>query len=657
MPANFHLFAKAVASRLAELESQELFTVEAVDLFETYLAAFPDGTNPTFRKRTEHDCSCCKNFIRNFGRVVAIRDGEVETVWDKSSHLPYPYDEVAMRMEEVVRQLPISGVFRTKERQYGQEFNFDHETNVRWDHFCGRVTNKHLSAVPEAARGEKAAEHQVFQRGLEELTQEAVSTVLDLIDSNSLYRGAEFRQGVSDFQSLQAKYALSQNKPLFVWEHLGHRATRLRNTAIGTLLVDLSEGVDLDHAVRSFEQKVAPLNYKRPTALITPRMIEDALVKLDELGLESAVHRRYVKLSDVSVNEVIFVDNAVQSQMKGGLRGLLLESATRKTVSVEEATPISWDTFLRGPMLGATSVSVLLQNKHLGNFVSLTGPEVVEPGKLFRWDNDFAWSYDGDATDSIKQRVKRAGGNVEAKLRVSLAWFNTDDLDIHVRLSNGRHIFYGDKGNILDVDMNVRGETRTPVENLAWNYLPDGTYEIWVNNFQKRETTDVGFVIEVEYGGRLQQFSYAQAVPNHGNIGVLNLTVLRGELTEMKVSKLLVGGDSPTEKWGVTTGSLVPVDTMMFSPNHWDGQGVGARHTFFFLRDCRNPGETRGIYNEFLRPELDKHRKVFEVLGAKTKCPPSTEQLSGLGFTAGRGDEVTVLVKGQSGTRAYNVQF
>ena len=32
------------------------------------------GTNPVYITNTEHDCSCCKNFINNLGLVVAIKD-------------------------------------------------------------------------------------------------------------------------------------------------------------------------------------------------------------------------------------------------------------------------------------------------------------------------------------------------------------------------------------------------------------------------------------------------------------------------------------------------------------------------------------------------------------------------------------------------------
>jgi hypothetical protein len=101
----------------------------------------------------------------------------------------------------------------------------------------------------------------------------------------------------------------------------------------------------------------------------------------------------------------------------------------------------------------------------------------------------------------------------------------------------------------------------------------------------------------------------------------------------------------------------VPVDTLLASPNHWGGQAVGNKHWFFILKGCKNPEPARGIYNEFLRSDLEPHRKVFEALGAKTKCEPTNDQLSGIGFSSTRSDEATVVVKGRSRIKAYNIKF
>ena len=253
---------------------------------------------------------------------------------------------------------------------------------------------------------------------------------------------------------------------------------------------------------------------------------------------------------------------------------------------------------------------------------------------------------------NIKQRVKAAGGKIDCKLRVSLSWFNTDDLDLHVTTPWQEHVYFANRAGILDVDMNASTLTRNPVENLAFNRLSDGVYTVWVNQFRRRETDDIGFAIEVECDGVLQQHNYPKALRTGEDVPCYKLHVARGALTKIETS--LSGGSSSQEKWGVKTETLIPVVAAMYSPNHWGENRVGAKHLILALRSCKNPGSCRGIYNEFLRPDLEKHRKVFEVLGGKTKCQPANDQVSGVGFTAARGDSITALVDGK---RPYVLNF
>ena len=117
------------------------------------------------------------------------------------------------------------------------------------------------------------------------------------------------------------------------------------------------------------------------------------------------------------------------------------------------------------------------------------------------------------------------------------------------------------------------------------------------------------------------------------------------------------GRTTPTAVWGISTETFVPVSTVLLSPNHWHGQAIGNKHYLFVLEGCASDEPARGIYNEYLIPALDKHRKVFELVGAKTKVAPSDDQLSGLGFSSTKPAVVTVRLEHKRGRPLFNIHF
>jgi hypothetical protein len=653
MSSEFKPFAAAVHARLESMSTAtEFYKVNCSDIFDRYLRAFPAGTNPIFRERTEHDCQCCKQFIRNLGLLVTIENGQINTVWGGLGELPAPYDVVAATMHAIVKNSEIESVFRRKEASFGVEKNRDSKADITWHHFYGKTPRKAICNSPGEEIGRIASCFSVFKRGLEELRQSDLDEILDLIEQNSLYRGEEHKKAVTEFRSLQRKYAQATNKDLFVWENINSPAARFRNTVIGTLAVDLADGVELEKAVKSFESKVAPANYKRPKALITPRMIEQAVATLKELDLEDSINRRFACIEDISVNDIIFVDNTVASKTKDGITDLLMQEV-RHTKEFKGGQEIGIEEFIA---MRSKKIDLILESRHTGNFVSITAPVNPDSPSLFKWDNSFGWAYDGDVADSIKERVKKAGGNVNAKLRCSLAWFNHDDLDIHAEDPLGRHIYYGQKQGVLDVDMNAGFRmSREPVENLSWTSITDGEYKISVHNFFKRESQDAGFQLQVEFEKQIHEFAFNRAVGQGERIDCLVLKVENGKLVSITTGNGITGNAAISiEKWGVKTKMPTKVNMMMLSPNHWElSSKTGNKHYFFLLDGCLNPEPARGIFNEFLVSSLEPHRKVFEVLGGKTKCQPSNNQLSGVGFSSTRSDSVNVIADG----RPFTIKF
>lgn len=661
---NFKKFAGMFRDNFIRLSSDnaELFRVDISGdaLWELYISSFPEGTNPIFRVRTEHDGSMDRSVIRKIGNVVAIVDGELKSVWDfGTDSVPAPYNVVAEKLKGAVEQSKIVDFFLTDYENVGLESNVERLENgdtIRWHHLNAPIPLRfYKPGQVDALCGRFLTVVDVFKRGLQTITPESLRTVLELIDNDSLYRGKEFRDAVAGFLIMQSKYDGRAN---FIWENYNNRYAGFRNTVIGTLAVDLSEGVDIETAVRSFEGKVAPTNYRRSKSVITQDMVKAAMRTIDELGLEPALSRRVARASDVTVNNVLWADGSVKPVMKSGVESILM-AATKDRVNIDGLQQVSVDDFLKNVVPEAVGVEVLMKPEFVGNLMTLTAPVHDNVEQLFRWGNNFGWSYNGGITDSIRERVKAAGGNVDAEFRVSLSWFNLDDLDLHCLYNQQHHIHYAAKCGILDVDMNAQvGRTREPVENMA--FTASARFDVarfFVHQFASRETEDTGFEVEVQDGQVLRQFAYNHPVRQGERIDLFDVVRENGVRKIASINQKLVEGGRAVDIWGVTTNKYVPVKMLMNSPNHWDGEKTGNHHLFFILDGCKNDQPVRGMFNEFLKPELDPHRKVFEILGDRMKCSPDDDQLSGVGFSSTIRKSVPVRVTTADSVRQYIINF
>lgn len=353
----FAEFKLAVQRQFNQIKGGTLFraAVDKDKLWETYLNAFPPGTNPLFRKNTEFDCSCCRHFIKSVGGIVAITDKlEISSLWD--INVPEPYQTVANALSALVKSCDIQDVFLSPERLAGTERNYeDDEGNVRtWEHFSLLLPDVYVrsSADIGPVLSDFRATHDVCRRGLTEIDKDALDTVLELIAQNSLYRGEENKHALDVFRKLKLaflKLKTPRDKDLFVWSKVNTMPgsiTRIRNTSIGTLLVALSEGKDLNEAVKAFEAMVAPANYKRPTALVTKAMIEKARKTVEELGLTSALERRYAELRDISINNVLFADREVKKVLSGSVFDDISPTAAAKPKKLAKVEEVSIDDFI-----------------------------------------------------------------------------------------------------------------------------------------------------------------------------------------------------------------------------------------------------------------------------------------------------------------------
>ena len=120
-----------------------------------------------------------------------------------------------------------------------------------------------------------------------------------------------------------------------------------------------------------------------------------------------------------------------------------------------------------------------------------------------------------EAEQELVERLEREGAK-SSEVQVSLMWDNYNDLDLHVLCPSGERIHGGNKvsecGGELDVDANVRPETKKPVENIVWPdfQAPPGEYKVYVHHYKKhkkrRSKDPTKYRVVVNAGGELKHY-------------------------------------------------------------------------------------------------------------------------------------------------------
>ena len=123
-----------------------------------------------------------------------------------------------------------------------------------------------------------------------------------------------------------------------------------------------------------------------------------------------ALPRRHAEITDITVNDVIFADrNAKKSMLGNSIFQDLAEDVPVNPKKLGTIAEISIEDFIKDVVPNATSIEVLLEGRHINNLMTLTAPSNKNAKNLFKWPNNFAWTYNGDLADSsIKDKVQAA---------------------------------------------------------------------------------------------------------------------------------------------------------------------------------------------------------------------------------------------------------
>ena len=182
--AEYRAFMKRFQSRFLgnmALIAPVLFTTDADDLFEVYLAAFPAN------ERQHHNCNACRRFINTYGRLVTIdATGRATSPMWNEADAPELYVAPLRAMRERVERAPVTGVFVTSETVWGTPITGD------WAHFAltppASLVHRDRTKTAGQRMAELREDRGMLMRALAEFLPATVATAEQLLKTEALYR-------------------------------------------------------------------------------------------------------------------------------------------------------------------------------------------------------------------------------------------------------------------------------------------------------------------------------------------------------------------------------------------------------------------------------------------------------------------------------------
>lgn len=390
---NAHL-ANTVWNRLGQNKFHAFQTrLGRNDLFDAYLAAFPDAI------RQEHNCNCCKAFLRAVGGLVTIdAEGKQSSVlWDENMH-DEPYKASVRAMRLLVEKATVDKVFYAPSISAYMATVFGAEKKGGYAHFCLSVN--HFRLAPTAAKStgsqmlDSKQDYIFLKKSMQEFSNQSLDLAIKLFANDvHLKHYPRHLANLVWLQELRAKVKHSSVGKQLIWREVASQPPgriRLRNTVMGTLLLGLDAGVATEVVKKAFLAMVDPKDYMRPKAAPSVGNIEQAERIVKTLGIERSLERRWARLDEIPAAAYLWQPSVPEAAaQEGGVFGHLAPKSTGQSAASTaiDGGIMTWARFEAEVLPHAKTVEMVMEVHRSYNFVSLTTAVHPDAPPILRWDS------------------------------------------------------------------------------------------------------------------------------------------------------------------------------------------------------------------------------------------------------------------------------
>ena len=389
--SDYHGFLVRLQAGFEEhVAHQRLFTTDAADLWETYLAALPEET------RQHNTCSSCRRFIERFGSLVTLDEtGHPRSpFWHERLATPENFTAV-QRLRVAVEKAHVNGVFLSSQPVWGTPV-----TGV-WKHMAVSVPQASVFRPGLLSANQRMAElqehHRCLNVALDEFKADLLEQARVVLQADALTRSEKFI-GVVEWLIARQRERRQPRGGHLLWKAVASAPAGFctpRSSMVGTLLEDLAAGLPFETVKAKFDAKMHPLQYQRPQAAPSAGNVKQAEEAIAKLGLAPALERRFATLADVRLTWRPTEDTPGKA---GGIFGhLQTKEAARVTDLQLPGKTLTWVKF-RDTVLPTAEKMELRVPPMSNSFSALVTAVHPDAPPLLQWDtpeqrNPVSWYF------------------------------------------------------------------------------------------------------------------------------------------------------------------------------------------------------------------------------------------------------------------------
>lgn len=399
---NWEYVRELIANRIKEVTQdinvKNLYIVNpksSIKLHQVFLENIPESY------KRYYICNSCFMFINRIGRLVTIDDdGNLHSLcWDIPTDDLGMFKDAIIAMKNTVEHGTVNNVFSFNKTSrhisiHDDTITLGYPVTGNWTHFYGEINIPDIQSIQYYIHEEEfRSKLEVAKNTLNKWDNITIAKVLSFIPTGKIYDSDKVKVACENLMNIKERCKVSSNHNAHIKIILDNInfIYHLGNSALGSLFDDIQSDVFYDETcIERYNNRVDPINYKRPKSAPSEALIKTATELVENLSMENSLKRRFALLSDLP--NLIWSPQETHTEEDTYRSGIF--SNVKNKESIKDTIEKTYNTggnitlskFINKILPDAKRIIVYTPD--FDNYCAYTAPVDMDAPCVIRWDSD-----------------------------------------------------------------------------------------------------------------------------------------------------------------------------------------------------------------------------------------------------------------------------